>query len=115
MERMRGRQGRPRLARRPPGELTSRWRQAQRATGDNPPGTFYLERDFFAPKRQPRPWEEVDFARWCFMEAGMTYDEADAEVRAVTTLLRSRPLAPAQESRSVAREPGAPDARRKAA
>jgi len=114
MERMRARQGRPRRARRPPGELTSRWWQAQRANDDEPPGTFYLERDFVQPKRPPRPWEEADFVRWCLMEDGTSYEDADAELRDVTALLTPQqarqgptPAAAACEASAAVSDPAA--------
>lgn len=84
---MRARQRRARRRLGEPGELMSRWWEARRDAADDLPPRYYLERDFFAPRLPLLQWEEADLVRWCFMETGMTYDAADAEVRAVTTLL----------------------------
>ena len=83
--------------------------------GDNPPGTFRRWQDFYGDWHEWSPREEADWVRWSLMEDGMSYDDAEAEMRAVTTLLQPQPLTPAQEARSGLREPGAPDARREAA
>lgn len=49
------------------------------------------------------------------MEDRTSYDEADAELRAVTALLQPQPLMAWQGTVSGIREPGAPDACREAA
>jgi len=72
-------------------------------------------RDFRQPWREWSPREECDYVRWCIMEDGTSYDDAEAELRAVTTLLQLQPLTAWQGAVSGVREPGAPDARGEAA
>lgn len=111
---MRARQSRPRR-RRVPGALTAAVVRLQRRLEDDPPPTFSELRDFRQPWREWSPREEADFLRWCLMEDGTSYDDAEAEMRAVTTLLRPQLLTAWQGEVSGVREPGAPDARREAA
>jgi len=91
------------------------WQRVQNVRGDNAPGVFRRWQDFYVDWHEWSPREEADWVRWCLMEDGTSYDDADAEMRAVTTLLQPQPLTCVQEARSGLREPGAPDARREAA
>lgn len=91
------------------------WLRRHVARGDNPPGRFSSRWNFSRPWEEWSPREEADWARWCLMEDGTTYDEADAELQAVTMLLQPQALTAWQRIASGAREPGSPDARREAA
>jgi hypothetical protein len=113
-ETVRARQTRPRRTKRP-SRITAAQVKRTRALEDNPPPTFSDLSDFRTRWQEWSPRDEADYVRWVFMDTGMTYDEADAEVRAVTTLLHPQPLTAWQGTVSGAREPGAPDARREAA
>jgi hypothetical protein len=95
--------------------MTAARAKLTRAREDNPPPTFSELRDFRWPWREWSPREEADYVRWCPMEDGTSYDDADVELRAVTTLLRPQHLTPWQRISSDAREPSSPNARRKAA
>lgn len=70
--------------RRNTGRLTAVWWARQQARGDDPPRRFSELRDFRGHWDEWTPREEVDFIRWVFMDTGMTYDEAKAEIAAVT-------------------------------
>ena len=111
---MRARQSRPRR-RKDPDALTAVVVRRRRQLEDDPPPTFSELRDFRRPWREWSLREEADFLRWCLMEDETSYDDGEAELRAVTTLLRPQPLTGRQGAISGAREPGAPDARREAA
>jgi len=111
---VRARQRRP-PRRQGPAPLTRVQVQRQRAAEDDPPPMFSELRDFRQPWREWSPREEADFVRWCLMEDGTSYDEADAELQAATLLLQRQPFTVWQRTVSGAREPGAPDAGREAA
>lgn len=70
--------------------LTGVWWARQRRLYDDPPPRFTEYRDFRGRWDEATPREEADFVRWVFIDTGMTYDEADAEVRMCTTLLEKR-------------------------
>ncbi len=73
--------------RRVPDRLTGAWWARQRRRYHDPPPRFADLRDFRRRWDEASPREEADFVRWVFTETGMTYDEADSEVRLCTTLL----------------------------
>ena len=64
----------------------------RRLLEDDPPPTFSELRDFHRIWKEWSPREEADFVRWCLMEDGTSYDEAELEMLAVTTQLRSQAL-----------------------
>lgn len=113
-ETVRARQTRPRRSKRLSSTTAAQVKRT-RALEDNPPPTFSELRDYRGEWREWSPRDEADYVRWVFMDTGLTYDEADAEVRAVTTLLQPQPLTTWQEAVSGIREPSTPDARREAA
>lgn len=113
-ETVRARQTRPRRIKRS-SRITAAQVKRTRALEDNPPPTFSELRAYRGEWREWSPRDEADYVRWVFMDTGLTYDEADAEVRAVTTLLQPQPLTAWQGAVSGARQPRSPDACREAA
>jgi hypothetical protein len=98
-----------------PAPLTRVQVQRRRVAEDDPPPMFSELRDFRRPWREWSPRAEADFVRWCLMEDGTSYDDAEAELGAVTPLLRPQPPTDWQGAASVVWKPRAPNARGQAA
>lgn len=62
------------------------WLRRNVARGDNPPGAFSSRWDFNGPWREWSPREEADYVRWCLMEDGTSYDDAEAELITIAAL-----------------------------
>ena len=76
------------------------WLRVQNVRGDNPPGTFRRWQDFYGDWHEWSPREEADWVRWCLMEDGTSYDDADAEMRDVVA---------GEEGTRLVRTPGGAD------
>jgi len=62
------------------------WLRVQSVRGDNPAGTFRRWQDFYGDWHEWSAREEADYVRWCLMEDGTSYDDAEAEMRSLTLL-----------------------------
>lgn len=63
------------------------WLRRQHVHGDNPPGPFRRWQAFLGERQEWSPRDEADYVRWCLMEDGTSYDEAEVESWSATTLL----------------------------
>lgn len=62
------------------------WLRRNVARGDNPPGRFSSRLNFSRQWEEWSPREEADYIRWCLMEDGTSYEDADADLRSVAAI-----------------------------